>query len=369
MLLNLFDYEAATASLLGEAELATISTGATDEITLRRTREAFDSIALLPRVLQDLRHIDLSTTVLGTRVGFPVLAAPAGLHTKAHREGEVATARAIAAVESVMVVSAHSSFSIEEIAAAGAPMWFQMYLFSDRGITRSWRERAEAAGCRALCLTLDAQWPSKRERVLRARATEQSRALGVNYAGVERDSPEGRERGVVIGASSRSLADPAATWSDVERFKSETSLPVVVKGILTAEDARQAVRHGVDGIIVSNHGGRNVDTTIPTIEALPAIIDAVGDSAEVYLDGGVRRGTDVLKAIAFGARAVLIGRPVFWGLAVDGADGLTRLLAILREELESAMAICGRPTLTSLDRSLLTRFGAGLDFINQRREP
>jgi len=164
----------------------------------------------------------------------------------------------------------------------------------------------------------------------------------------------------VIGGSSRSLADPAATWADVERFKSATSLPLVVKGVLTPDDAVQAVRHGVDGIIVSNHGGRNVDTTVPTIEALPAIADAVAGRAELYLDGGVRRGTDVVKALALGARAVLVGRPLFWGLAVDGQAGLTRLLTILREEIESTMAICGRPTVDDLDNSLVTRFGAGL---------
>jgi len=169
MLLNLYDYETAAAERLGEAELATIATGATDEITLRRTRDAYDAIALLPRVLQDLRRLDLSTTVLGTRVDFPVLAAPAGVHAKAHPDGELATARAVAAMDSVMVVSAHSSFAIEEIAAAStAALWFQMYLLTDRGVTRDWVRRAEAAGCRALCLTLDAQWPSKREPVPRA---------------------------------------------------------------------------------------------------------------------------------------------------------------------------------------------------------
>jgi len=362
VLISLFDYERIAETKVGASDWATIATGATDEITLRRTREAYDSIGLLPRVLRDLSHIDLSTTVLGTPVALPVLAAPAGVHTKAHPDGEHATARAFAAMGSLVVVSAHASFSIEEIAAASsAPLWFQMYLFADNGVTREWRERAETAGYRALCLTLDAQWPSKRERVIRARATATSRALGANYAGVERDTPEERDHGVVITGSSRSLADPTATWADVERFKSETSLPVAVKGILTAEDAALAVAHGVDAVIVSNHGGRNVDTTISTIEALPAVVDAVGGAAEVYLDGGIRRGTDVLKAIACGARAVLVGRPVFWGLAVDGEAGLTRLLAILREELESGMAICGRPTLADIDRTVLAPFGTRYD--------
>jgi 4-hydroxymandelate oxidase len=363
-LLNLFDYETAAAALIGDAEWATITTGAADEITLRRTREAFDSIALIPRVLQDLRRLDLSTTVLGTRVGFPVLAAPAGNHAKAHPDGELATARSVAATESLMVVSAHASFPIEEIAAASdAPLWFQTYLLADAGRTREWARRAEAAGCLAHCVTLDAQWPSKRERVLRSRANAASEALGANYDGVERDAPDRRARGVVIGGSSRSLADPAATWSDVERFRAESSIPVVVKGVLDATDAVLAIEHGVDGIVVSNHGGRNVDTTIPTIEALPAIVDAVGGRAEVYLDGGIRRGTDVIKALALGARAVLVGRPLFWGLAVGGEAGLIRLLAILREEVESAMAICGRVTVDLLDRSLLTHFGAGLHML------
>jgi isopentenyl diphosphate isomerase/L-lactate dehydrogenase-like FMN-dependent dehydrogenase len=363
-LVNLFDYESAAASLIGAAELATIATGATDEITLRRTREAYDSIALVPRVLQDLRRLDLSTRVLGTPIGFPVMAAPAGNHVKAHRDGELATARALAAVDSVMVVSAHASFSIEQIAdVTDARLWFQSYLFADRGLTRDWARRAEAAGCLAHCLTLDAQWPSKRERVLRVRATAGSDALGANYDGVQRDSAEQRAHGVVIGGSSRALTDRGATWADVERFKVDSSIPVVVKGILTAADATLAVDHGVDGLVVSNHGGRNVDTTIPTIEALPAVVDAVSGRAEVYLDGGIRRGTDVVKALALGARAVLVGRPLFWGLAVDGDRGLIRLLKILREEVESAMAICGRPTLGDLDRSVLTRFGTGLGML------
>jgi len=295
-------------------------------------------------VLRDVHALDLSTTVLGTRLSLPVLIAPCGGHRRAHPEGEIATYRAAAACGTIFGVSANSNTSFEELArAATGHLWLQLYLFRDREMTKEWLRRAEDAGYEAICVTLDSQWPPKRERNIR-----NNYQRGVNRAkgGAETASTTRPAR---AGAGS----DPAATWKDLEWIKAETSLLVVAKGMMTGEDAELCAEVGADAVIVSNHGGRHLDNTLATIEVLSEAVAAAKGKMEILLDGGIRRGADVVKAIALGVKAVFIGRPLFWGLAVDGEQGVIRVLSILREEIEITMAKCGRPTVASIDSTVV----------------
>jgi 4-hydroxymandelate oxidase len=347
---NIFEYEALAKERLPQAEYDFIAGGATDEITLRRTRAAFDAIMLRPRMLVDISQPDVSTTVLGQPIAFPILVDPAGGHGRAHAEGELATVRAAGAMGTVLLLSSGSTYRLEEVAqAATGAIWFQQYLYRDRDLTQRMAHRAQEAGYSALCLTLDSTVRAKRERNIR---NQYSSPSSPNYEGLgvpeyswqmSSDAPRGVNR----------LIDRAATWPYIDWLTAHTPLPLIVKGIMTAEDARSCAEHGVKAIIVSNHGARQLDTTFASIEVLPEVVDAVQGQCEVYLDGGIRRGTDVLKALALGARAVLIGRPLFWGLAVDGEAGVRAVLEMLRDELEMAMGMCGRPTIQSIDRSLL----------------
>jgi len=349
--INIYEYEALAKERLPQAEYDFIAGGATDELTLRRTRAVFDAIMLRPRMLVDISQPDLSTTVLGQPIPFPILVDPAGGHGRAHADGELATVRAAGAMGTVMLLSSGSTYRLEEVAqAATGTIWFQQYLYKDQGLTQRMAHRAQEAGYSALCLTLDSTVRAKRERNIRNNYSSPS---SPNYAGLEvpgeyswglsSDAPRGVNQ----------LIDRAATWPYIDWLADHTPLPLVVKGIMTAEDARLCAEHGVKGIIVSNHGARQLDTTFASIEVLPEVVEAVEGRCEVYLDGGIRRGTDILKALALGARAVLIGRPLFWGLAVDGEAGVRAILQILRDELEMAMGMCGRPTIASLDRSVL----------------
>ena len=348
--INLYDYEALAYQRLPKEEVDFIEGGATDEITLRRTRAVYDSIMLRPRMLVDIDDVDLRTTVLGQPIEFPVMCDPAGWHGRAHPDGELATARAAGSVGTAMILSSGSTYTLEEVAqAATGPIWFQEYLFKDRERTKMMAQRAEEAGYSALCLTLDSTLRAKRERNIR---NKYKTPTSPNYADLElRDSSYSLSSDAPSGVNS--LVDCSATWPYLDWLATNTSLPLLVKGIMTAEDARLCVDHGVKALIVSNHGARQLDTTFVTIEVLPEVVDAVEGRLEVYLDGGIRRGTDVLKALALGARAVLIGRPMFWGLAVDGETGLRSVLEILRDELLIAMGMCGRPTIDSIDISLL----------------
>jgi len=359
---NIYEYEARARERLPQAEYDFIAGAATDEITLRRTRAVFDAIMLRPRMLVDISQPDLATTVLGQPTAFPILVDPAGGHGRAHPEAELATARAAGAMGTVMILSSGSTYTLEDVAqAATGTIWFQQYLYKDRELTQRMAHRAQEAGYKAVCLTLDSTVRAKRERNIR---NDYSSPSSPNYAGLEvpeyawqmsSDAP----RGV------NTLVDRAATWSYVDWLAAHTPLPLLVKGIMTAEDARLCAEHGVRAIIVSNHGARQLDTTFASIEVLPEVVEAVDGKCEVYLDGGIRRGTDVLKALALGARAVLIGRPLFWGLAVDGEAGVQAVLRMLRDELEMAMGMCGRPTITSIDRSLLGTVSPLLSVLQQ----
>lgn len=344
--INLFEFEDVARARLPKAEYDYIAGGATDEISVDRNRRAFASWALRPRVLRDVSVLDLSTAVLGTKVKLPVLLAPCGGHKRAHPDGEIATYRAAAACGTVLTVSANSNTSFEDLSkAATGHLWIQMYPFRDKQLNQEWLDRAKGAGYKAVVVTLDSQWPPKRERNIR---NNYRRTRGVNYpkSGAETPRPAGR-----AGEGS----DPAATWKDLEWIKSASDLPVVAKGIMTGEDVELCIDAGADGVIVSNHGGRHLDNTLATIEVLAEAVAAAKGKIEIYLDGGVRRGADVVKAIALGAKAVFIGRPLFWGLAVDGEKGVIRVLEILREEIEITMAKCGRPTVGSIDSSVVVK--------------
>jgi len=346
--INLFEFEPIARERLPRLEYDYIAGGATDEISVRRNRSAFESLALRPRVLRGVSDPDLRTTVLGTSVSFPVLIAPAGGHKKAHPDGESATYKAAAACGTIMAVSANSNTTFEDLAkVASGPRWLQMYPFHDREMARSWIRRAAESGYGAICVTVDSSWPPKRERNIR---NNYIRKGGVNYPGAPAEEvtnvkPRMRMRG----------GDPAATWKDLEWIKSETHLPVIAKGIMTGEDVEMCVEAGMDAVIISNHGGRGSDNTLATIEVLPEAVAAARGRLEVLMDGGVRRGADVVKALALGAKAVCIGRPVFWGLAYDGESGVHRVLEILREEIEITMAKCGRPTIDSIDSTLVIK--------------
>jgi len=342
--INLFEFEAYAKEHLPQGEYDYIAGGATDEISVERNRRAYESWGLRPRVMTDVSELDLSTTVLGTRVNMPILIAPCGGHKRAHPDGEPATYRAAAACGTILGVSANTHTSFEELAqAASGHLWLQLYPFRDRAMTKEWLDRAQAAGYEAICVTLDSQWPPKRERNIRN-----------NYrsAETERDASSGP----MGDGRDRAGTDPAATWQDLEWIKSQTDLPLVAKGIMTEEDTRLCADLGAAAIIVSNHGGRHLDNTLATVEVLAEAVAAASSSPmEILLDGGVRRGADVVKALALGAKAVFIGRPLFWGLAYGGEQGVLRVLEILREEIQITMAKCGKPTIASIDSKVVVK--------------
>lgn len=351
---NLLELEEFARAKVPKPTFDYIAGGAEDEVSLRRNREAFARWALRPRVLAGVSERDTSTTVLGTRVSMPILVAPTSFHGLVHPDGEVATARGTAIARTVMVASAISNKTLEEIAAAAeAPRWFQLYVYRDRRVTEDLVHRAVSAGYRAIVLTADTPVLGRRERDERNRFTLPPGLAVANLRPSDLDTIPEADLGSAFAKYVDDLLDDSLTWDDVDWLKSMSPVPVLVKGILTAEDARMAMERKVDGIIVSNHGGRQLDHTLGTLDVLPEVVEAVRGRAEIFLDGGVRRGTDVLKALALGARAVLVGRPILWGLALGGPDGVRRVLEHLRTELEVAMAIAGRTSIDRIDRSLV----------------
>lgn len=350
---NIFEYEEVAKGLLDQGSYDFIAGGATDEITLRRTRTVFDSIMIRPRMMVDVSDRDLSTTVLGHKISFPVMLDPAGNHGVAHPDAELASARAAGAMDTIMGVSSHSSHTLEDVAkVATGPIWFQQYFFKDRELTLDMARRAEEAGYSALCLTVDAKVRPKRERNIRNHYVGPA---SPNYAHLNLSrGPSGTQKfGADAPAGASDARDIAATWEDLDWLAANTKLPLVVKGVMVGEDGRHCAEHGAKAVIVSNHGGRYLDTTLATIEVLPEVVEAVDGRIEVYMDGGIRRGSDIFKALALGARALLIGRPLFWGLAVDGEAGVVAVLQMLRDELDATMGMCGRTTIESIDRDSL----------------
>ncbi len=339
--ININEYEALAQTLVEHSAWDYFQGGSDDEVTLRANRSAFERIRLRPRMLVNVSNIDMHTTVLGTSIDMPIMVAPSAYHELAHPEAECATVTAAGMAHTLMVASTFSSRSLEEIAlTASGPLWFQLYMYDDLHMSESFVRRAELAGYKAIALTADTPRLGNRERDTRNHFALPRHMRAGNFANEE--TPEDH------------IPLPlAATWKTVAWLRSLTSLPILLKGILTAEDAHLALEHGVQGIIVSNHGGRQLDGVMASIEALPEVVDAVNGRCEVYLDGGIRRGTDVLKALALGARAVLTARPLLWGIAVNGHEGAYHVLELLREELELAMILSGQPTLASINRSLV----------------
>jgi len=352
--INLLELKAAAEAKLDRNAFDYYASGAHDEITLGRNRAAFDELVMRYRVLVDVSGRDPKTEVLGTPLSMPVMIAPTAFQRMAHPEGELATARAAATAGIAMINSTLSNTPIEEVVAAGsAPVWFQLYVYEDRAETEALVKRAEAAGAQALVLTVDAPLLGTRERDRRNHFTLPPglRVANMTAAG-KGDLPQVADSG--LAAYFAQMLDPSLTFEDLAWLKSVTKLPLWVKGVVRADDAVRCVEHGADGVVVSNHGGRQLDTSIATIEALPAIAEAVDGRVPLLLDGGVRRGTDVLKALALGAQAVLIGRPVLWALAVAGQRGVEHALAILREEIDLAMALAGCADVHAVTRDLLT---------------
>ncbi len=356
---NIFELETIAREKLARESYDYYASGAQDEVTLRENRAAYDRLTLAYRVLVDVSRREMATTVLGHPVAMPIIIAPTAFHRMACPEGELATVRAAGAAGTVMILSTLSNTRVEEVvAAASGPVWFQLYVYRDRQATEGLVRRAEAAGCRALVLTVDAPLLGRRERDVRNRfrlppGLSVANMLPEGYGEVQ--VPAGiTDSGLAVYFAS--LLNPAMTWQDLAWLRSITELPVVVKGIIRPDDALRAADAGVAGIVVSNHGGRQLDTSPATIDVLPEIADALkshGSGMEVFVDGGVRRGTDVLKALALGARAVLVGRPILWGLAADGEAGAAWVLHHLREELDLAMALAGAPTLADITRDLV----------------
>jgi L-lactate dehydrogenase (cytochrome) len=352
--------------------------GAGDEVTVRRNREAFAAVELRPRVFRDVSSVATGTTVLGESVALPLLGAPHGSGLLFHPEGEVGVARALHAAGTIAVISALASQTIEEVArAAPGPKWFQIYLWRDRGLTRDLIRRAiEAGGYSALVVTADVPRVGPRERDLRNGFTLPPK-LGMRTIGSGLVRPRWSARflradaevglanlradadgsPVDLGAYTLSAFDAAAGWDDIAALREIWPGPMVVKGILTAEDAVLAAEAGVDAISVSNHGGRQLDHGPAALAALPAIVDAVGDRLEVYVDGGIRRGTDLVKAVALGARACLTARPLIYGLALAGQVGVARAVEILRAELETSLALVGAASPVALDRDTINMRG------------
>ena len=362
-LLNLQDYEERSRGIMPRPLFDVLfgTHGAPGFEANTRNVDAFRSTRLRPRVMAGVANRDMSTTVLGTRVRLPVLLAPVGSHQRAHPEGELASARAAHNAGSILTLSTVSTYSIEEVAAASSgPLWFQLYFFRSRPLTEILVRRAEDAGYRAIVLTVDQLGARSKEREMRfdfqifgeekvVHTISAERVLR-NFAGL--DLPD-----LPTGSTMAASFEEDLSWHDVGWLRGITSLPLVIKGIQTAEDALLAVEAGADAIVVSNHGGHALPDADATLSMLPEIVAAVSGRLEVYLDGGVRSGSDVFKALALGARAVFIGRPIFWGLSVAGSDGLEAVFDILREELDSTMALCGVRDWSRLSPALVGAVG------------
>jgi isopentenyl diphosphate isomerase/L-lactate dehydrogenase-like FMN-dependent dehydrogenase len=321
--------------------------GAGKGSAVRANSTAWKQWALRARVLRDVSQRDLSTSVLGTRVSLPLLIAPSGLHGLVHSEAEVATARAARSSGTLMVLAMNSSLSVEQVAAEGAKLWFQLYWGVERDFLVDIMARAASAGCKAFCLTIDMP---VRPWIL----GPMRRMLSV--VGDVRPA-HGFPRSGHLALQARWDHDARLTWNDLAWLRVRSALPIVLKGIMTAEDAVLAADHGADAIIVSNHGGRMLEEGFATAEVLPSIAASVGRRLEIFVDGGIRTGSDVAKALALGARAALIGRPALWGLAVGGAAGVERVLGLVREELQSVMGMIGAASADDVDASTIARRG------------
>ncbi len=349
--INVADFERLAAGKLDAGALGYFAGGAGDEITLRDNVAAWGRWRLRPRVLVDVSEVRTEVDVFGRPVSMPILVAPVAYQRLVDPEGEVGMARAAAEAGTAMCLSTLATTRPSELAAAvpAGRRWFQLYCFRDEAVTRALMDEAVESGFEAIVVTVDAPRGGNRERDRRT-GFEIPASLGVPSVA----AAMGVERAVTI-EETFALMDPALSWRALEELASECSLPVLVKGLLTAEDAELAVAHGAAGVVVSNHGGRQLDRALASADALPEVVDAVAGRATVLVDGGIRRGVDVATALALGADAVLVGRPPLWGLAAGGANGARRVLELLREELELALALCGCSSPAGLGRDHVRR--------------
>ncbi|MEU8175014.1 alpha-hydroxy acid oxidase [Microbispora hainanensis] len=356
VLATIRDFEAAARTRLDPAHYDYFAGGAGDEVTVKANEAAFARLALLPRVLRGAGTPDIGVTLLGSRVAMPVLVAPTAFHRLADPEGEKATARAAAAAETVMIVSMAATVAVEDIAAAapGATLWFQLYVQPDMDFTESIVRRAEKAGCAALVVTADSPARGRRDQDVRNGFDDLPEGMhcenlrdGDGDGDGDVDGDRGPVRPIVMS--------PAISWEHVDLLRRMTRLPIVLKGVTHPADARLALDHGVSALYVSNHGGRQLDGVPATVDLLPEIVAAVGGAIPVLMDGGIRRGTDVVKAMALGASAVAVGRPVIWGLAAGGECGVARVLELLRDEVEHALTLCGLASIRDLEPGLVRR--------------
>lgn len=345
------DFQELAQAALPPATYEYITTGSTDEVTLRANVAAFQRIQLLPPLLTGVAKVDTTTTVLQQEVALPILLAPVAGQSLFHKQGVLAAARAAASARTIMGVSSSSGNSVEEIAAASqGPKWFQLYVPKDRTVARKLLERAERNGCKAIIVTVDLGERKDADRRNRFALPQNVLLKHLRDNGFPVSDRMTYDE---LQAFNDQAWDLALSWDYFEWLRTVTKLPLIIKGVLRPDDAKKAVSLGLNGIIVSNHGGRRLDGVPASIDQLPQVVAAVGGKAEVYLDSGVRRGTDVFKALALGARAVLIGRPYAWALAADGEAGVLKVLQLLREELESAMLACGCATVGDINKSLL----------------
>lgn len=350
---TLLDFEAIARQKMRHDHFEYYLGGANDEITLRENRDAFERLLLRPRMLRDSSHRDLSVTVLGQRWDVPFMVAPMALAKLAHPEGESAVAQAAKARGVGVCLSTISTVALETIAdIQPKPLWFQLYVYKDRAITRDLVARAEASGYQALVVTVDTPYLGKRERDIRNTLKIPDEFVIANLK--QPDAPRMGEKRPDTGLHTViARYDDSLTWADMAWLASITTMPVLVKGVLRGDDARLAVEHGMKGVIVSNHGGRQLDTAIATLTALPEVVAGVDGQAEVLLDGGIRRGTDILKALALGAKGVMVGRPIYYALASEGELGVLQAFDILRDEFDLALALCGIQRADSIPPDIL----------------
>ncbi len=346
--INVFDFEAVAKRNLDPAHYTYLSMGVHDEFTLRANRDAFGQVKLRPRRLVDVRDLDTSTEVLGTELSCPIILAPAGAQKAFHPQGELAVARAASRMDHLQILSTGTSVRIQEVAAArGAPIWFQLY--TSRHWPISWLQlrEAEDTGCPVVVLTVDQTGLGRNRDSLHRYRRRHNAECQVCHQSLGEKIQRGTD---ALGLDLRDLIQDSMIldWNVVDRIRKETSMKLVIKGILTHEDARLCVEHGIDGVVVSNHGGRAEDSGLSSIEALPEVVAATNGRIPVLVDSGFRRGTDVFKAIALGASAVCIGRPYLWGLAAFGQEGVEVVLAILRREFETIMTEMGTPNLSAI---------------------
>ncbi len=352
--INVLEYEESARLCLEQQAFDYYAGASWDGITLRQNRQGYDEIALRPRMLVDVTTRKKDVELFGSKLRMPMIVAPMAFQGMAHAEGEVEMAAAAELAGTIMTLSTLANCSIEQVMRrTRGPVWFQLYVYKDRQLTRDLIKRAEAAGCQALIVTVDSPLIGRRENDVRNRFHLPPGLCLGNLAGSSIDQlPPGVDDSG-LAAYIAALYDPSLTWKDLAWFRSLTNLPILVKGILRADDALLAVEHGAAGVVVSNHGGRQLDTAIATIKALPEVVEAVAGKCKILVDGGIRRGTDILKAIALGADAVLIGRPLLWGLAVAGRAGAAHVLELLDAELDLAMALCGCASLEEITSDLV----------------